>query len=90
MKKGNLAAASAQKATQVQAEKRAAQRQAEIDANKAFDNYEIAVQITKARKRNEHAFPSTDIETLVQMAIKVVAANFEMYPELDGVSDNFV
>jgi len=24
------------------------------------------------------------------MAIKVVAANFEMYPELDGVSDNIV
>ena len=24
------------------------------------------------------------------MAIKVVAANFEMYPELEGVSDNFV
>lgn len=24
------------------------------------------------------------------MAIKVVAANFEMYPELDGVSDTFV
>lgn len=90
MKKGNLAAAAAQKATQVQAEKRAAQRQAEIDANKAFDNYEIAVQITKARKRNEEAFPSTDIETLVQMAIKVVAANFEMYPELDGVHDAFV
>jgi hypothetical protein len=90
MKKGNLAAAAAQKATQVQAEKRAAQRQAEIDANKAFDNYEIAVQITKARKRNEEAFPSTDIETLVQMAIKVVAANFEMYPELEGVNDTFI
>ncbi len=90
MKKGNLAAAAAQKATQVQAEKRAAQRQAEIDANKAFDNYEIAVQITKARKRNEEAFPSTDIETLVQMAIKVVAANFEMYPELEGVHDSIV
>jgi len=24
------------------------------------------------------------------MAIKVVAANFEMYPELEGVRDNFV
>ena len=90
MKKGNLAASAAQKATQVQAEKRAAQRQAEIDNQKAFDNYEIALQITKARKRNEAAFPSTDIETLVQMAIKVVAANFEMYPELEGVSDTFV
>ena len=43
MKKGNLAASAAQKATQVQAEKRAAQRQAEIDNQKAFDNYEIAL-----------------------------------------------
>jgi hypothetical protein len=47
MKKGNLAAAAAQKATQVQAEKRAAQKQAE--QAKSFDNYEIAIQITKAR-----------------------------------------
>jgi hypothetical protein len=41
----------------------------------------------KARKRQEEAFPSTDIETLVEMAIKVVAANLHLYPELDGVTD---
>ena len=45
------------------------------------------MQITKARKKNEEAFPSKDIETLVEMAIKVVAANFERYPELEGVTD---
>jgi len=41
----------------------------------------------KARRRNEEAFPSKDIETLVEMAIKVVAANFYLYPSLDGVTD---
>lgn len=41
----------------------------------------------KAKKKNEEAFPSKDIETLVEMAYKVVAANFELYPELDGVND---
>lgn len=44
----------------------------------------------KARRRNEEAFPSKDIETLVEMAIKVVAANFHLYPELNGVHDTFV
>ena len=41
----------------------------------------------KARKKHETAFPSTDIETLVEMALKVVAANFDLYPSLDGVTD---
>lgn len=44
----------------------------------------------KARRRNEEAFPSKDIETLVEMAIKVVAANFHLYPSLDGVTDTYV
>lgn len=83
MKKGNLAAAAASKAKEVQAEKHAAK----MKEMQQFDNYEIAVQITKARKKNEDAFPSKDIETLVEMAIKVVAANFKRYPELDGVND---
>lgn len=74
MKKGNLAATAAKKAQETQAEKRAALLKQE--QQKQFDNYEIALQITKARKRNEEAFPSSDIETLVEMAIKVVAANF--------------
>ena len=44
----------------------------------------------KARKRNEEAFPSKDIETLVEMALKVVAANFHLYPQLEGVHDTFI
>ena len=88
MKKGNLAAAAASKAKEVQAEKHAAKMK-EMQM-KQFDNYEIAVQITKARKKNENAFPSNDIETLVEMAIKVVAANYKRYPELDGVNDTHV
>lgn len=83
MKKGNLAAMAASKAKEVQAEKHAAK----MKEMQQFDNYEIAVQITKARKKNEDAFPSKDIETLVEMAIKVVAANFKRYPELEGVND---
>ena len=88
MKKGNLAAAAASKAKEVQAEKHATKMK-EMQM-KQFDNYEIAVQITKARKKNENAFPSNDIETLVEMAIKVVAANFKRYPELEGVNDTHV
>ena len=44
----------------------------------------------KARRRNEDAFPSKDIETLVEMAIKVVAASFSQHAELTGVTDPFV
>ena len=41
----------------------------------------------KARRKNETAFPSDDIESLVQIAYKIVAENFEMYAELPGVED---
>lgn len=44
----------------------------------------------KARKKGEQAFPSTDIESLVEMALKVVAKNIEMYPGLDGVKETNV
>ena len=33
------------------------------------------------------AFPSKDIETLVEMATKVVARNFDLYPDMEGVED---
>ena len=52
-----------------------------------YDNQYIAIEIAKARKRNAEAFPSKDIETLVEMAIKVVAANFDLYPSLQGMND---
>lgn len=35
----------------------------------------------KARKAGEKAFPSTDIESLVEKALRVVAENFQLYPE---------
>jgi len=57
---------------------------------KPYKNYEIAVQLMKARRKGEDAFPSTDIESLVEMSLKVVAENFEMYPELEGVTDENV
>lgn len=82
MKKGNLAATAASKAQQTIADKRALER----EQQKQIQNHEIALQITKARKKNEEAFPSKDIESLVEMAIRVVAANFERYPELTGVT----
>lgn len=44
----------------------------------------------KARKKGEHAFPSTDIESLVEMSLKVVANNIHMYPNLQGVEDQNV
>ena len=74
MKKGNLAASASKKVQDVAAEKRAQQKK--LQQTKTFDNYEIAIHISKTRKRNEEAFPSKDIETLMEMAIKVVAANF--------------
>ena len=43
---------------------------------KPYKNYEIAVQLMKARRKGEDAFPSTDIESLVEMSLKVVAENF--------------
>lgn len=44
----------------------------------------------KARKKGENAFPSTDIESLTEMALKVVAKNISQFPSLDGVSDQSV
>ena len=98
MKKGSLASQVATKTKENQAKAKADAKNAQASAaarqaapqQKTFDNYEIAVQIMKAKRRNEEAFPSKDIETLVEMAIKVVAANFQLYPDLDGVTDPFV
>jgi hypothetical protein len=43
---------------------------------------DIAVQLMRARKRGENAFPSKDIESLVEMSLKVVAENISEYPSL--------
>ena len=44
----------------------------------------------KARKNNGSAFPSNEIESLTEIAYKVVAQNFHRYPELEGVEDKKV
>jgi len=44
----------------------------------------------KARRKGEQAFPSTDIESLVEISLKVVADNFHLYPQLEGVEDDNV
>ena len=44
----------------------------------------------KARKKGETAFPSNDIQSLVEMSLKVVADNISLYPELKGVKDDNV
>ena len=88
-----IAAKAQAKAKETHAQKQAAAREQakhDQDAKKQYDNYEIALQIMKAKRRNEEAFPSKDIETLVEMAIKVVAANFDMYPDLEGITDTYV
>jgi len=59
-------------------------------ANKGYPNYKIAQELMKARRKGESAFPSSDIESLVEMSIKVVAENFSLYPNLEGVTDNNV
>jgi hypothetical protein len=47
----------------------------------------IAKTIMKAKKKNEPAFPSNEIESLVEIATRVVALNFALYPEMDYVTD---
>ena len=60
MKKGNLAQSVATKTQEAAAERKRQEKE-----QKKFDNYEIAVEIMKARQRKELAFPSKDIESLV-------------------------
>jgi len=44
----------------------------------------------KARQKGVQAFPSEDIESLVEIALKVVAKNISKYPEMEGVYDKNV
>ena len=50
-----------------------------------MENRQIAKKIMEARKNSKEAFPSSEIETLVEIAYKVVAENFSQYPELEGI-----
>ena len=47
-----------------------------------LENRQIAKKIMEARRNNVEAFPSSEIESLTEIAYKVVAENFSMYPEL--------
>lgn len=44
----------------------------------------------EARRNNVEAFPSSEIESLTEIAYKVVADNFSEYPELTGITDEKV
>ena len=57
---------------------------------KQYDNYHIALKLMRARKAGEKAFPSEDIESLVEKSLKVVAANFDRYPDLKTIQDEDV
>ena len=75
-------------AAQIAASRKAAKAEAEEQKKKAaFDNRYIAKTIAKAKKNNSEAFPSDEIQTLTELAYKVVAKNFHRYPDLKGVED---
>ena len=63
-------------------------REPPVSGQKPAENYYIAHELMKARKAGDKAFPSEDIESLAEMALKVVAENFQRYPELKGIKDD--
>ena len=76
-------------AAKVAASRKAAKKEAEeVKQRQAFDNRYIAKTIARAKKTKTEAFPSDEIQSLTELAYKVVAENFEEYPELKGVSDD--
>ena len=78
-------------AKKVAASKAEARKKAEQEKQKLqLQNRYIAKSIMKARKNNGSAFPSNEIESLTEIAYKVVAQNFNRYPELEGVEDKKV
>ena len=50
----------------------------------------MAKRLMDARAKGKEAFPKTDIKSLVEMSLVVVANNFDKYPELEGVTDSSV
>ena len=75
-------------AQKVAASRKAARaEQEEIEKKEAYNNRYIAKTIMKAKKRGDTAFPSNEIETLQEIALRVVAENFSLYPHLKGVED---
>ena len=75
-------------AQKIAASKRAARVEAEQEAaQEQFNNRYIARTILKAKENKTEAFPSFEIESLTEIAYKVVAKNFHRYPDLEGVTD---
>lgn len=78
-------------AAKIAASRKAAKAEAEeAKAKEAFNNRYIAKVIIKAKKNKDRAFPSNEIESLTEIAYKVVAKNFDRFPELKGVEDNTI
>ena len=79
-------------AAKIAASRKAAKADAEEQkAREAFNNHRhIAKVIIKAKKTKDRAFPSNEIESLTEIAYKVVAKNFDKYPNLPGVQDKTV
>lgn len=78
-------------AASIAASRKAAKKEAEAaEQREAFNNRYIAKTIMKAKKKGDTPFPSNQIESLCEIAVKVVAQNFTMYPELEGVTDKKV
>ena len=78
-------------AAQIAASRKAAKAEAEEAKQKAaFDNRYIAKTIARAKKNNSEAFPSDEIEDLTELAYKVVAQNFHLYPELTDITDETI
>ena len=70
-------------AAKIHASRKAAKAEAEESkAKEAFNNRYIAKVIIKAKKNKDRAFPSNEIESLTEIAYKVVAKNFEKFPDL--------
>jgi len=64
-------------AAKVAASRKAARAEAEdIKKKQAFDNRYIAKTIARAKKNDSEAFPSDEIQSLTELAYKVVAKNF--------------
>ena len=78
-------------AAQIEASRKAAKKDAEESKKKAaLDNRQIAKTIARAKKNNTEAFPSDEIQSLTELAYKVVAKNFKLYPDLKGVTDDTI
>ncbi len=75
-------------AKNIAASKKAAKAEAaEAEKREAFNNRYIAKTIMKAKKDKSEAFASNEIESLQEIALLVVADNFDQYPDLEGIKD---